>query len=133
MKPLMLTILIPYLFRKNGVEEQATPEKNVGIGESIVLTFKSRPFAKWLIVNCITFFGLQMFLVSQNALISGVMNLGAGWAALLNTCAFAPVPLMLFIFNKLRIFSTEEHKEGDIVKVRIDNAMVYDLVGKETN
>ena len=102
LSPLMLTILIPYLFKKNSDEEVATPEKNVGIGESIVLTFKSRPFSKWLIVNCITFFGLQMFLVSQNALISGVMNLGAGWAALLNTCAFAPVPLMLYAFNRLR-------------------------------
>ena len=102
LSPLMLTILIPYLFRKNSEEEAKTPDKNVGIGESIVLTFKSRPFSKWLIVNCVTFFGLQMFLVAQNALISGVMNLGAGWAALLNTCAFAPVPLMLFIFNKLR-------------------------------
>jgi len=42
-----------------------------------------------------------MFLSSQNALISGVMNLGAGWAAVLNTCAFAPVPIMLFLFYKL--------------------------------
>ena len=102
LSPLMLTILIPYLFRKEGEVALAEPEKNVALGESIVLTLKSKPFCKWLLVNCITFFGLQMFLVSQNALISGVMNLGAGWAAVLNTCAFAPVPLMLFFFNRLR-------------------------------
>ena len=102
MSPLMLTILIPYLFKRNGEVEQATPEKDVGIGTSIALTFKSRPFMKWMIVNCVAFFGLQMFLVSQNTLISGIMNLGASWAAVLNTCAFAPVPLMLFFFNKLR-------------------------------
>ena len=57
---------------------------------------------KWTLVNCVAFFGLQMFLVAQNTLISGVMNLGAGWAAVLNTCAFAPVPLMLYLFNRLR-------------------------------
>lgn len=102
LSPLMLTILIPYLFKKNGEAEEATPEKNVGLKESIVLTVKSRPFMKWTVVNCIAFFGLQMFLVAQNALISGIMGLNALHAALLNTCAFAPVPLMLFIFNKLR-------------------------------
>lgn len=102
LSPLMLTILIPYLFRKEGATTEATPEENVPLGESIALTFKSRAFMKWQVVNCVSFFGLQMFLVAQNTLISGIMNLGAGWAAVLNTCAFAPVPLMLFIFNKLR-------------------------------
>ena len=29
------------------------------------------------------------------------MNLDAKWAALMNTCAFAPVPLMLFLYYKL--------------------------------
>ena len=101
LSPMMLTILIPYLFRTSE-DGGVAKDENVKIGKSIVLTVKSRPFMKWTLVNCISFFGLQMFLVGQNTLISGVMNLGAGWAALLNTCAFAPVPLMLFIFNRLR-------------------------------
>ena len=46
-------------------------------------------------------FGLQMFLAAQNTLISGVMKLGPGIAAILNTCAFAPVPFMLFIYYKM--------------------------------
>jgi len=101
--PLMLTILIPVFLMKKGNEKvEVTPEANVPIGTSIALTFKSKPFMKWTLVNCVSFFGLQMFLVAQNTLISGVMNLGAGYAAILNTCAFAPVPLMLFLFNKLR-------------------------------
>ena len=100
LSPLMLTILIPYLFRVNAEEE--VKEESVPIGKSIALTVKSRPFMKWTVVNCISFFGLQMFLVAQNALISGIMHLGPGYAAILNTCAFAPVPLMLFLFNKLR-------------------------------
>ena len=69
---------------------------------SFLLTIRSKPFLKWLIVSCCTFFGLQMFLVAQNSLISGVMNLGVTYAAILNTFAFGPVPLMLFLFNKVR-------------------------------
>lgn len=102
--PLMLTILIPLFMRIKVDDDEADKptQGSVPMGESIALTLKSKPFVKWMIVNCVSFFGLQMFLVAQNALISGVMNLGAGYAAILNTCAFAPVPLMLFLFNKLR-------------------------------
>ena len=56
---------------------------------------------KWIIVNCCSFFGLQMFLVSMNALILGGMGLNSTQMAILNTCAFAPVPVMLYLFNKL--------------------------------
>ena len=103
--PLMITILIPiFMSVKVDSGEKFVPnvEKTVPIGTSIRLTLESKPFMKWTLVNCIAFFGLQMFLVAQNALISGIMQLGAGWAALLNTCAFAPVPLMLYLFNRLR-------------------------------
>ena len=103
--PLMVTILFP-IFMQRKVEGAAetigSEEKAVPIGTSIKLTLESKPFMKWTLVNCVAFFGLQMFLVAQNTLISGVMNLGAGWAAVLNTCAFAPVPLMLYLFNRLR-------------------------------
>ena len=103
--PLMITILFP-IFMQKKVEGEAvatgSEDKAVPIGTSIKLTLESKPFMKWTLVNCVAFFGLQMFLVAQNTLISGVMNLGAGWAAVLNTCAFAPVPLMLYLFNRLR-------------------------------
>ena len=100
--PLMLTILIPLTMLRKDDVGIGDEEKSVGFIESIKLTVKSRPFMKWTIVNCVAFFGLQMFLVAQNALISGIMGLGAGYAAILNTCAFGPVPLMLYLFNKLR-------------------------------
>ena len=104
MSPLMLTILIPIFLQKRQEKAETESKKveNVPIGTSIALTLKSKPFMKWTIVNCVAFFGLQMFLVAQNALISGVMNLGAGYSAILNTCAFAPVPLMLWLFGKVR-------------------------------
>lgn len=103
--PVMITILFPIFMQKKveGAEVSGGSEdKAVPIGTSIRLTLESKPFMKWTLVNCVAFFGLQMFLVAQNTLISGVMNLGAGWAAVLNTCAFAPVPLMLYLFNRLR-------------------------------
>lgn len=111
--PLMITMLIPVFMIKEGekFEKKAiaegydiTPlkeEERVGIVESIKLTFKSKPFMRWCWVNCCSFFGLQMFLVAMNALILGSMNMNGTQMAILNTCAFAPVPVMLYIFKKL--------------------------------
>ena len=114
LSPLMLTMLIPLFMIKEGekwekkaIEEgyDITPlaeEKQVGLLRSFQGTFKNKPFMAWTLVNCCSFFGLQMFLVSMNALIVGGMGLGEGHMAILNTCAFAPVPLMLYLFNKLK-------------------------------
>jgi Na+/melibiose symporter-like transporter len=112
--PLMITMLIPVFmikegerFEKKALEEgyDITPlaeEEKVGIVESIKLTFTNKPFIKWCIVNCCSFFGLQMFLVAMNAMILGGMGMNGTQMAILNTCAFAPVPLMLYMFNKLK-------------------------------
>lgn len=108
LSPLMITMLIPLFMVKEGnmheTEEELNKEEKakVGFWDSLKITFTSKVFLKWLVVNCCAFFGLQMFLVSQNALISGVMKLGAGQAAIMNTCAFAPVPLMIWLFNKIK-------------------------------
>ena len=105
--PLMLTLLIPVFMIKEG-EKYGYPENNgmkeekISIKESIYLTFKNKIFLRWLLVNCCTYFGLQMFLVSMNSLIIGGMGMGGGEMAILNTCAFAPVPIMLYLFNKLK-------------------------------
>lgn len=112
--PLMLTMIIPLFMIKEGdkFEKKAiamgydiTPladEEKVGLFESIKLTFTNKLFMKWCLVNCCSFFGLQMFLVAMNALITGGMGLNNIQMAILNTCAFAPVPLMLYLFNKLK-------------------------------
>ncbi len=103
--PLMLTMLIPIFMIKEGEkygEDISTArEPRTPMLKSLSLTFKNKLFLWWVLANSCSFFGLQMFLSAQNTLISGVMNLGAGWAAVLNTCAFAPVPLMLFLYYKL--------------------------------
>lgn len=110
--PLMGTILIPVFMIKEGDKWEAwaieqgydvkplAEEETVGVIESIKGTMLNKPFLRWNIVNSVTYFGLQMFLVSMNALITGLMGLNEGHMALLNTFAFAPIPLMLYFFNK---------------------------------
>ena len=112
--PVMITMLIPVFMIKEGkkFEEKAIKEgydikpleeeKKVGLFESIKVAFTNKPFIKWCLVNCCSFFGLQIFLVSMNALIDGGMGMNGGQMAILNTCAFAPVPVMLYLFNKLK-------------------------------
>ena len=114
LSPLMLTMIIPLFMIKEGEKwEQKmiaegydiTPleeEKQVGLGKAFAGSFKNKPFMSWTVVNCCSFFGLQMFLVAMNALIIGGMGLSNFQMAILNTCAFAPVPLMLYLFNKLK-------------------------------
>lgn len=105
--PLMLTLLIPLFMIKEG-EKYGYPEnagmsdEKITLVESFRLTFKNRIFMRWQAVNCCTYFGLQMFLVSMNTLISGGMGMTGAEMALLNTCAFGPVPVMLYLFNKLK-------------------------------
>lgn len=103
--PLMLTLLIPLFMIKEGEKygqgKDYLPEARVPLKDSLRLTLRNRLFLRWIIPNSCAYFGLNMFLASQNTLISGVMNLPASWAAVMNTCAFAPVPLMLFIYYKM--------------------------------
>jgi len=105
--PLMLTIAIPLFLIKEG-EKYGYPENDgmiaekISIWESLRLTFTNKLFMKWQLVNGCTYFGLQMFLVGMNAMIVGGMGLSSGQMAIVNTCAFAPVPIMLYLFNKLK-------------------------------
>ena len=105
--PLMLTMLIPLFLIKEGAKygypenRGQTPQK-ISLMESLKLTFKNRIFLSWTAVNCCTYFGLQMFLVGMNAMIIGGMGFNGLEMAIANTCAFAPVPIMLYFFNKLK-------------------------------
>lgn len=105
--PLMLTIVIPLFMIKEG-ERYGYPE-NIGLKkdkisliESLKLTFKNKVYMSWLWVNCCTYFGLQLFLVSMNAMMIGGMGFTGVEMAIANTCAFAPVPVMLYLFNKFK-------------------------------
>jgi len=104
--PLILTMVIPFFMIKEGVKygeklEDIKKAEKVPMLRSFLMCCKNREFLWWTLAYVCAFFGLQMFLSAQNTLISGVMNLGAGYAAILNTCAFAPVPFMLIIMYRL--------------------------------
>lgn len=106
--PLMLTMIIPLVMIKEG-KKYGYPEKaglkseKLSLRESLRITFQNRIFKRWLLVNSFTFFGLQMFLSSMNGLIIGGMGLSGFQMAILNTCAFAPVPITLYLFNKAKV------------------------------
>ena len=105
--PLMLTITIPLFLIKEGAkwgypENNGLQEAPVKIGESLKLTFGNRVFMRWILVNCCTYFGLQMFLVGMNAMIIGGMGFEGWEMTVINTCAFAPVPIMLWLFGKIK-------------------------------
>ena len=105
--PLMLTILIPLFMIKEGEkygypENMGQPPQKITIKESLKLTFKNKPFMSWIVVNACAFFGLQMFLSGMNSMIIGGMGFNGAEMALINTCAFAPVPIMLYLFGKLK-------------------------------
>lgn len=105
--PTMFTMIIPLFMIKEG-EKYGYPEnmghepEKVSIFRSLKLTFGNKIFCRWLAVNCCSYFGLQMFLVSMNALILGGMGMSSGGMAILNTFAFAPVPIMLYLYNKIK-------------------------------
>ena len=105
--PLMLTMLIPLFLIKEGAkygypENEGLAPQRVKLFESLRITLKNKPFMRWQAVNCCTFFGLQMFLASMNSLIGDGMGMSGVGMAILNTCAFAPVPVMLYLFNKVK-------------------------------
>ncbi len=104
---LMLTMIIPLFMIKEGEkygypEREGLVDEHVSIIKSLKVTFGNRVFRSWLVVNCTAFFGLQMFLVSMNALINGGMGFGNLEMAIIETCAFGPVPMMLYLFGKVK-------------------------------
>lgn len=114
LSPLLLTIIIPlFMIKKEQIVEEESDvqeevvlkdaaTETVGLFKSISLTFKNKAFMRWMAVNACSYFGLQIFLVSMNSLIIGGMGLPGWGMAILNTVAFAPIPLMLYFFQKIR-------------------------------
>lgn len=105
--PFMCTMLIPLFLIKEGAkygypEDRGQKPQRIKLWESLKITFKNRTFVRWLIVNGCAFFGLQMFLSAMNSMIIGGMGFNGTEMAIINTCAFAPVPMMLYLFQKLR-------------------------------
>lgn len=111
--PLSLTMLIAvFLIKENsslpgavakyGENAGKTVEdEHIGMGDGLKMTLGNKTFQAWLLVHGFFNLGLQMFLSGQNVLISGPMGLNGFQIAIINTTAFAPVPIMLIFYRKV--------------------------------
>ena len=111
MAPLSATILIAvFLIKENSTMPgavakygenagEAVEEENVGMVDGLKMSLGNEAFRAWLIIHGLFNLGLQMFLSGQNVLISGPMGLNGFQIAIINSSAFAPVPLMLIFYR----------------------------------
>ena len=109
--PLSLTILIAvFLIKENSSMPgaiakygenvgEAADEKPIGMIDGLKMTLGIKAFRAWLVIHGCFNLGLQMFLSGQNVLISGPMGLNGFQIAIINSSAFAPVPLMLIFYR----------------------------------
>src|SRR5690606_26299171 len=99
--PLVFTMLIPLFMIKepsNVGEANEKKEKEGSMFSSFKHAFSNKQFRVWVLVFGVFYFALQLFLVSQNVYASGPMGLNGWQIAIMNTAAFAPVPIMLIIY-----------------------------------
>ena len=111
--PLALTLIIALFMLKErstrpedvakyaAEEGEEVADKEVPLMESVRMTIRNKDFMAWLGMLAAFFFGLQMFLSGQNVLASGPMGLNGWQIAVINSAAFAPVPLTLIIYRKI--------------------------------
>jgi len=102
--PLVFTMLIPLFMIKepsNVGEANEKKEKEGSMFSSFKHAFSNKQFRVWVLVFGVFYFALQLFLVSQNVYASGPMGLNGWQIAIMNTAAFAPVPIMLIIYRKV--------------------------------
>ena len=113
MAPLALTMLLAiFLIKENSTMPgaiakygenagEAVAEETVGMIDGLKMALGNKAFRAWLVIHACFNLGLQMFLSGQNVLISGPMGLNGFQIAIINTSAFAPVPVMLFLYRKV--------------------------------
>ena len=109
--PLSLTILLAvFMIKENSTMPGAiakygdnagssAEEEHIGMLDGLKMTLNVKAFRAWLIIHGCFNLGLQMFLSGQNVLISGPMGLNGFQIAIINSSAFAPVPLMLIFYR----------------------------------
>jgi len=74
-------------------------EKDVPLWPSIKMTLSNRTFLIYALSLATFFFGLQFFLGGVSYMALDMMGLTQTKLGLMNAAAFAPVPIMLIIFN----------------------------------
>ena len=71
----------------------------IGLWESVKMTLQNRTFRIYISALATFFFGLQFFLGGIAFMAADMMGLSQTQLGTMNAAAFAPVPIMLLIFN----------------------------------
>lgn len=101
LSPLMLTMLIPLFILKE--ENDTSVSNEVPLFKSIKLSLKNRSFRVWLLTLLMMHMGLMLFLTGIGTTIPDSLMGISGWqVTIMNSAAFAPVPLMLILFNFIK-------------------------------
>ncbi len=97
--PLSLTMLIPFFMLKESAGEEKVTEKKeaVSLKNSVVFTFKDKPYILWLCILFIMNVGLQLFLSGINEYFS---TTGLNMTFIMASC-FVPVPFTILLYNKI--------------------------------
>ena len=100
--PSFLTFIGPLLVIKEGPSDgsagQAAEEK-VSLWQSLKMTLTNRTFLIYMSSVATFFFGLQFFLGGLAFMAADMMKISETQLGLMNAAAFAPVPIMLIVFN----------------------------------
>jgi GPH family glycoside/pentoside/hexuronide:cation symporter len=100
--PSFITYIGPLLVIKEGPTNTAEARKasrDVPLWESIKLTFTNRTFQIYISAVATFYFGLQFFLGGIAFMAADMMDISETQLGLMNAAAFAPVPIMLIVFN----------------------------------
>jgi len=104
--PVFLSFLGPILVLKESstLESEISQESkaaDVPLWESVKMTLSNRTFRIYMLSVATFFFGLQFFLGGIAFMAADMMGLSDSQLGLMNAAAFAPVPIMLLLFNWL--------------------------------
>jgi glycoside/pentoside/hexuronide:cation symporter, GPH family len=105
--PSFLTFIGPLLVIKEGATTisasaagaQPAASRDVPLWESVRLTLTNRTFLIYMSAVATFFFGLQFFLGGIAFMAADMMGISETQLGLMNAAAFAPVPVMLILFN----------------------------------
>jgi GPH family glycoside/pentoside/hexuronide:cation symporter len=100
--PGLVTFIGPLLVIKEeptGGKEAVTSSPDVPLWQSIKMTLTNKTFAIYISSVATFYFGLQFFLGGIAFMGADMMGISDAQLGLMNAAAFAPVPIMLILFN----------------------------------
>lgn len=100
--PSFITYIGPLLVIKedpSNLPATKAASRDVPLWESIKMTLTNRTFLIYMSAVAVFYFGLQFFLGGIAFMAADMMGLSDAQLGMMNAAAFAPVPVMLIIFN----------------------------------